>query len=269
MRRKFSVYQISAVAVAVSSMLLSVVRIIVLKNNIEINGSQSNYYYILKNTETITFLVFAGCFVLAYVVIGFLLGKKANAFMPFDSSPVVFSASLSGFMLLATGLYYSYQYITGQIVSGAKFAISLGMVFASVMFLDLALQKEGQKRKSVTYLRFVVCGYAIMRLVLDFVEQNRIPANSASIFHILGLISFMLFAVYEGIMEFNFKSMRAYIITGYLCVFFLIVYALPNLAITLLDYSLDPYILLSAVDIALAFYVLTRVYSVCAENHKS
>ena len=263
MKRRFSVYQISAFAVLLSTLILSVIRILVLKNNIELNGSEKGYYYILNNFETVTFLIFACCFAVIFAILGFVLGRKANSFIPFDSSPVVFSSSLCGFMFLATGLYYSYQFITGHNVSGSKFAISLSMIFASAMFLNLALQKEGQKRQSVTYLRFVVCLYSIIRLVLDFVEQNKMPTNSASAFHIISLITFMLFMVYEGKMDFDTKSMCPYIVSGYLCVFSMLLFALPNLVINLWDCSIDNYILLSAVDIAIAFFVYTRTYSVC------
>lgn len=269
MRHRLSVYQISALSVALASFLLAVIRIIVLKENIEPAGDAKGFYYILNNTETVVYLVFTCCFALAFTCVAFIIGKKANSFIPFDSSPVVFSSSLCGFMFLATGLYYSYQFFTDHSVSGSRFAIALSMVFASAMFLDLALLKEGKKRKSITYLRFIVCGYSILRLVLDFIEQNRHPANSAVSFHILSLIAFMLFIVYEGKLEFSPGSMRAYLISGYLCVLFMLVYAIPNLVITLMDITIDPYILFSAVDISIAFFVLTRTFSVCYTKPKS
>ncbi len=266
MRKKLSVFQISALAVALSSLLLSVMRVIVLKNNIEINetetAGQSVVYYIARNSETVVFLVFTCCFFVAFAALAFVLGKKANSFISFDSSPAVFASSLCGFMFLSTGLYYSYQYVTGN-GELSKFVISLAMVASSAMFLNMALQKEGKQRKSVLYLRFVVCGYAILRLILEFIEQNRRPTNSASAFHIISLIAFMLFIVYDSKTEFSQASMRPYLASGYSCILFMLIYAIPNLAITLLYKQIDPYILFSAADISLAFYAFSRVFSVC------
>ena len=137
MRKKLSVFQISALAVALSSLLLSVMRVIVLKNNIEINetetAGQSVVYYIAHNSETVVFLVFTCCFFVAFAALAFVLGKKANSFISFDSSPAVFASSLCGFMFLSTGLYYSYQYVTGN-GELSKFVISLAMVASSAMF---------------------------------------------------------------------------------------------------------------------------------------
>ncbi len=267
MRKKLSVYQMSALAVALASLVMSLIRVIILKNNIEIDGNQDGVYYILRNTETIVFLVFTCCFIVAFTVIAIIFGKKANSFISFDSSPAVFSSSLCGFMFLSTGLYYSYQFITGH-GELPEFVISVSMVLASAMFLNMALQKEGTVRKSVVYLRFAVCGYAIIRLLLDFIKQNSHPANSASVLHILSLIAFMLFIIYDGKTEFGSASMRQYLISGYLCIFFMLLYAIPNLVITLFDYSIDSYILFSAADISLAFYAFSRVFSVCRTCQK-
>ena len=264
MNRRISVYRLSALTVFAVSWLLSIVRIWVMEKNIEINDiSTGNVYFIEKNIETISFAVFSVCFTLAFIVLGIYLGKKANTMIDFENSPVVFSSALCGFMLLAIGLYYSYQYITTDRVGLGKFIVCLMMIAASVMFLYLSISKNGMKRTSLPVMRIIVCVYAIVRLVVDFIEQNSLPSNSALVFHILSLICFMLFMTYEGKSDFGEASMRFYLISGYLCVFFMMIFALPNLILTLGDYSMiDSYVLFSANDIVIAFYVFTRVYSV-------
>ncbi len=264
MNRRISVYRLSALTVFAVSVLLSIVRIWVMENNIEINDiSTGNVYFIEKNIETISFVVFSACFTVAFIVLGIYLGKKANAMIDFETSPVVFSSALCGFMLLAIGLYYSYQYITTDRIAFGKFLVCLAMIGASVMFLYLSISKNGMKRSALPVMRIIVCVYAILRLIVDFVEQNSMPSNSALVFHILSLICFMLFMVYEGKSDFGAASMRYYLITGYLCVFFMMIFALPNLILTLGLYSvIDSYVLFSANDLVIAFYVFTRVYSV-------
>ena len=264
MNRRISVYRLSALTVFAVSVLLAIVRIWVMEKNIEINDiSIGNVYFIEKNIETTAFVIFSICFTAAFIVLGFYLGKKANTFIDFETSPVVFSSALGGFMLLAIGLYYSYQYITTDRIAFGKFLTCLAMIGASVMFLYLSISKNGMKRASLPLMRIVVCVYAVLRLIVDFIEQNSIPSNSALVFHILSLICFMLFMVYEGKSDFRAASMRFYLISGYLCVFFMMIFALPNLVLTLGDYSMiDSYVLFSANDIVIAFYVFTRVYSV-------
>ena len=97
---------------------------------------------------------------------------------------------------------------------------------------------------------------------MDFVEQNSHPENSAVAFHIISLLLLMLFMVYEGKTVFGATLMRIYLTTGYLCIFTMLLYAVPNLFITIKNPVIDRYILFSAVDIVLALYVFTRTYSV-------
>lgn len=271
MNRRISIYQIAALTVFAVSALLSIVRISVVRKNIEI-GRDTNIYFIDKNTETIGFVIFSCCFAIAFIVLAIFMGKKANSFRDLESTPVIFSSALCGFMLMATGFYYSYQIIANGNNDTGRFLVCLLMICASIMFLYLAVSKDGMNKRLVPYMRIGVCLYAIVRLVVDFIEQNSFPSNSAIVYHILSLASFMLFMIYEGKADFGVASMRYYLITGYLCMFFMMLYALPNLVLTMHVYpSIDTYVLLSAVDIVIAFYVFTRVYSVTVvlnENHE-
>jgi hypothetical protein len=79
----------------------------------------------------------------------------------------------------------------------------------------------------------------------------------------------MLFMVYEGKTSFGVIAMRVYLTVGYLCIFTMLVYAVPNLVITIENPSLDKYILFSAVDIVLALYVFSRTYSVARGENEN
>lgn len=264
MNRNLSIYKITALAVLGVSVLISIIRIGILDKNIEIESvSTESIYFINRNSETIGFVIFCGCFVLAFIVLAFIIGKKADRFIDMETSPVVFSSALCGFMLMATGFYYSYLFLTTKDIETGKFIISLMMIFASVMFLYLALSKSGANKNIILFMRLIPALYAIVRLLVDFVEQNRLPENSAVAFHIISLVLLMIFMVYEGKSTFGTVAMRTYLAVGYLCVFFMMIYSVPNLFVTITKYpQLDKYILFSAVDIVLALYVFSRVYSV-------
>lgn len=268
MNRRISVYRLAALTVFAVSLLLSIVRIWVMEKNIEISDiTTGNVYFIEKNIETTVFVVFSVCFTVAFIVLGIFLGKKANTVIDSENSPVVFSSALCGFMLLAIGLYYTYQYFTTDRVAFGKLLICVMMIAASVMFLYFSISKNGMKKSTLSLMRIIVCLYAVVRLIVDFIAQNSLPSNSAIVFHILSLIFFMLFMVYEGKSDFGAASMRYYLVTGYLCVFFMMIFALPNLFLTLGDYSMiDSYVLFSANDLVIAFYAFTRVYSVARIN---
>lgn len=260
MNRNWSIYKISSLAVLIVSLLVSIIRIGVVEKNIEIDNAGG--YFIAKNSETVGFVVFTACFALAFGALAFIIGKKANRFIDMETSPVVFSSALCGFMLMSTGLYYSYLYLTADNMKTGKFIISIMMILASAMFLYLALAKNGIKKSVIPFMRLIPALYAIVRLLVDFVEQNSHPENSAVAFHIISLLLLMLFMVYEGKTVFGATSMRIYLTTGYLCIFTMLLYAVPNLFITIKNPAIDRYILFSAVDIVLALYVFTRTYSV-------
>ncbi|MDD4125145.1 MAG: hypothetical protein PHW77_05425 [Eubacteriales bacterium] len=267
MNRNWSIYKISALAVLTVSLLVSVIRIGVVEKNIEIDSTGG--YFIARNSETIGFVIFSACFALAFCVLAFIIGKKADKLIDMETSPVVFSSALCGFMLMSTGLYYSYMFLTTDNMKAGKFAISLMMILASVMFLYLALAKNGMKKHIIPFMRLIPAMYAIVRLLVDFVEQNSRPGNSAVVFHIMSLMLLMLFMVYEGKTSFGTTAMRTYLGIGYLCMFTMLLYSVPNLYITIRNPQLDKYILFSAVDIVLALYVFTRVYSVTREKSTS
>ncbi len=260
MNRNWSIYKISALVVLAVSLLVSIIRIGVVEKNIEISADGG--YYIDRNSETIGFVVFSACFALAFIALAFIIGKKANKFIDMENSPIIFSSALCGFMLMSTGLYYSYSYLTTDNMNSGKFAISLMMILASVMFLYLALSKSGVNKNIIPFMRLIPALYAIVRLLVDFVEQNSLPENSAVAFHIISLVLFMLFMVYEGKTSFGTAAMRSYLGVGYLCIFTMLLYSVPNLYITIRNPQMDKYILFSAVDIVLSLYVFTRVYSV-------
>lgn len=267
MGRNWSIYKISAMAVLIVSLLVSIIRIGVVDKNLELDNAGG--YFITKNSETIGFVIFSACFAVTFGVLAFIIGKKANKFIDMESSPVVFSSALCGFMLMATGFYYSYLYLTTSDMQAGRFIISIMMILASVMFLYLALAKNGVNKTIIPFMRLIPALYAIVRLLVDFVEQNSQPGNSAVAYHIISLIMLMLFMVYEGKTSFGVIAMRVYLTVGYLCIFTMLVYAVPNLVITIENPSLDKYILFSAVDIVLALYVFSRTYSVARGENEN
>ena len=101
MNRNWSIYKISSLAVLIVSLLVSIIRIGVVEKNIEIDNAGG--YFIAKNSETVGFVVFTACFALAFGALAFIIGKKANRFIDMETSPVVFSSALCGFMLMSTG----------------------------------------------------------------------------------------------------------------------------------------------------------------------
>ncbi len=264
MNRNLSIYKISSLVVLTVSLLISGIRTGILGKNIDIESvSKKNAYFIERNSETVGFVIFSVCFAVAFIALAIIIGKKAVKFIESEQSPVVFASALCGFMLMATGLYYSYLYFTTNAIATGKFIISVTMIAASVMFLYLALSKNDQYKTIIPVMRLIPIIYAFVRLLVDFVEQNSLPQNSAIAFHILSLAFLALFLVYDGKTVFGTIGMRAYLAIGYLCVFTLLVYSIPNLILTITKYpGLDRFILFSAVDIVLAFYVFARTYSV-------
>lgn len=270
MNQNWSIYKISALAVLIVSLLLSFIRIGVLEKNIEIDAAGA--YFIDRNSETVGFVIFTCCFALTFLVLALIIGKKANRFIDTENSPVVFSSALCGFMLMSTGLYYSYLYLASNSLqmNGGQFFVSILMILASALFLYLALAKSGVNKSALPFMRLIPALYAIVRLLVDFVVQNSLPENSATAFHILSLVLLMLFMVYEGKTSFGAAAMRTYLMVGYLCIFTMLLYSVPNLYITIKNPRIDRFILFSAVDIVLSMYVFTRVYSVArGEGEKS
>lgn len=110
MLRQRNRYKIFMAGVAAAAILLSVFRIVVMINHIQINTVGIDFY--LDRVPAVTaFDISAAAICIAAAVFSFFLGKTASRKLEYDTAAVIFTSALSGFMMLSSGLYLLYRFL--------------------------------------------------------------------------------------------------------------------------------------------------------------
>lgn len=272
MARSRNVYKLTSLLVLGVSAVFAAARIVVLVYNIELSGDNSGFgYYIAKTPTTVFFVIAVAVFSVGIILMSLLQTNK-NTVIPntcceeqtqsFAPPPIVFTSALSGFMLLSTGMYFILLFCIKKAFTAVDCIHGVLMVLSSLSFLCASLVKGAKTAELGRTLRIFPVILIIFRLITDFIKQNNYPTTSSASFHILSLVFLMMFLVYDAKNAINKVNYRLFYAASLLSAFFMYICAVPNIALSgfwLLE--MDEHILVSATDIVLASYAITRAYT--------
>ncbi len=242
------------------STVIAVFRATVVIFNMESQHTHS--YYLRDNFQTVSFTVVAVISLIALALLAVYVGKGKRVYCDSKSNEVVASSCMLAFMLLGTVIVYIVSAINQSNVENTVMEeLSVALAGASaVAILIISLGKC--KSEVMAWLTLVPFFWVVLRLLNDFMNTNSAPLSSSGAYHILSLVALVLYFLCEGKGFINKSSAVMYYLFGYISVFLLLVYSLPNLLIHCLGFfAFDYYATLSPLDLVVAGYICTRLAS--------
>ncbi len=275
MSKSFNQYKVTSLAVLFASVLLSVIRVAVLTNSVEISDAYAEPHYLISvNASTVSFAV---AFVaVAILTVLFVVLRFKNPFSVFEAirpgytvdlsvypPSVLFTTALNGFMLFSSGLYYIYLFFSERAFSVGFVILAILMVCSSIGFVYSAFIAKGKVVPGASvWFKVVPIFMGIYWLMYEFIAQNRYQVNSSAAIHIVGLVILMMFFTQDALNAADKLKQKSYYITAALLVLFLFVDAVPNLLLTCFwMFKLDDFVLLYAVELVLALYAFSKVFT--------
>ena len=255
-------YILFSVGVLTAALLLSVFRMIIMVKHMQINTVGIDYY--LQRSMTVTvFDVAAAVTCAVCVFFSVRMGRKARRKLEFDTSGVIFTSALVGFMLLSMGLYLCYRYFsTTGVISVWEMVPIVLAVLAAIPFFYYSSKHVVPVSTRCALLALIPVLLTGARLIVDYSAQKDYPTSAISVYHILSLGALSLFFLNEGKFGVGKGSPAAYMLFGSLSVVLLLVHALPSILLSAFwVLPMNDMDLFSAVDIACAAYILVRMAS--------
>ncbi|MDD4163827.1 MAG: hypothetical protein PHD46_01555 [Eubacteriales bacterium] len=260
-------------AVFIISIALSLFRVFIIMHNMEdIPTVDNTNYYLVDNDNTKYFAILTAVAVIVFFIISLFLNRIINNELAFGESSIIFTSSLSGFLLLGCVSYY-FLYFKSLPIKLTIFEtfIVIFAILSSVYFLANASKKAESGNKLIAWLSLAPITFYALRLLNDFIRQSTSPDASSTPYLLLSIIAFLLFFLSEGKFLSGTGSVRLYMFFGFCAILFSLIYSLPVLVLTSFWVLPGNYgILFSAADLTLALYVSAKICNLkCRECEKT
>lgn len=238
-------------------------------NNMDINPTAENAnYYLLDNAQTKYYSVLTMIAVIVFFVIALFLGRRMKNEIVFGESSIIFTSSLSGFLLLGCVSYYFLYFDEDSAkISALEICIIITAVLSTVYFIANASKKADSSNKIIAWFSLAPIAFFALRLLNDFIRQSTSPDASSTPYLLLSIIAFLLFFLTEGKFLSGSGNIKLYIFFGFVSILLSLIYSLPVLALTSFwvlpsDYTL----LFSAVDLTIALYISAKLCNLKCMN---
>lgn len=243
---------------------LSVYRVYVVSDNIDISPSQTDpTYYLKDNMQTKIFAVMAGFMLVLSLLAAFFVSRKTNNIISNGQPLIIFASSLNGFMIIGTVFYYMFYFRTEE--SKSSRMVSLIIIFAlvtAVYYLINASRKADTFCNPIAWLSLSPIVFFSLWLLFDFMKESTALAASSTPYLLLSLIFFILFFLTEGKSRVGKASIFLYTFFGLGGILFSLVYSIPTLLLA--SFWLFPTnftLLYSLIGVSTSIYVSARLFS--------
>jgi hypothetical protein len=244
-----------------SSLAIAVYRIYIITNNIEIDSVESQNYYLFDNAETYIFALLTAVIIAAFILAAVFLSRRLRNCLVFGEPSIIFTSSLSGFLLLGAVFYYIFYYT--EDTNGLSFldmAIIISAVISAIYLLLNASGKTECNGKAAAWFSLAPIAFFAFRLLNDFIRQSTTHNASSTNYLLLSLIAFLLFFLAESKFRIGTGSITLYIVFGFLSILLSLIYSLPTLILAAFWVFPTNYTMLySAIDLTLVMYIAARV----------
>ena len=255
--------------VIILSLALSVYRVLVIQNNIDVSPTAEDANYYLKDSdETVAFAVMTAVALVLFSCCAFFLRKKMSNKIEAAEPSVIFTSSLSGFLIVGCIFYYFFYFASD--VTQINFfitAIIITALISSVYFLLNASGKAQSRSKAIAWFSVGPIACYALRLLNEFMKRGTSHYPSSSVYLLLSIIAFMLFFLAEGKYKSGNGSVITYMLFGFLSIQLALTYSLPTLYLSAFwVFPTNSEMLYSAVDLTVAMYIASRLFQLkCAE----
>lgn len=249
-------------SVVLISVVMAALRTVVIAMNMESNVKDS--YYLPENLEVTAFSVVTAIFLLLFVFLAYSFSKKQT--FKLERS---FTAVPAGSLILAFSIIFAVAIQINTAFKAETLAMPvlelIALAFAllsAVKFLWSGLCYNKKVKDSIHALAALVpIFFSVFRLLNDFVRSSAAPMASSGSYHLIGLVAVLLYFMAEGRSYVGEFSAVSYYVFGYIAIYFLMVYALPNIILHCFVFCFDQITAYSVVDIGLAIYIAARLSS--------
>ncbi len=251
--------------VALVSFAMAVIRTVIIQYDMEKNGIENETYYLPDNTEVIVFTVAAVVFAILFVLCAVFFGRKHSVTLcrsygaaPAGSLTLAFALIGAAAVYIASIVRYGRESVT---VIGILILVTT--LLSAIKFIISGIRYDKTLKNNYHALAAIApIALCMLRLLGDFIRSSAAPLASSGAYHIVGLSAALVYFLTEGKSYVIKTSGAIYYSFGYLSVFFLLIYSVPNLFMHCFGFfEFDYYAAYSVVDIGLAVYILTRLSS--------
>ncbi len=255
--------KLRVVFIVAISVIMSALRTFIIANNME--NSAKDAYYLPESLEVTAFSVVSALILCICLYLAFAFGR--NKTVKLDRA---FSAVPAGSLVLAFSLIFAVatfinDFIKAEVkqASAMDVIVILLSVLTAVKFLwsGLFYNYKVKNESAHAVAALLPIFLSIFRILSDFVRASAAPTASSGAYHILGLVSVLLYFLVEGSSFVKKANGTLYYALGYISVYLLLVYALPNLILHCFVFCFNPQTSFSIVDIGIAIYVASRLSS--------
>lgn len=242
------------------SVIMALFRTTVIIFNMETDLNDS--YYLRNNHQTVTFAVGAVICIALLTVLAIYSGKGKRVVLKNESNLMFVSSCMLSFMIVGVAVIYGVSYFMNALANQSGLDI-MCVVFAVISAFAIILSRLRSFSAEInSVLALAPLLWTVLRLINDFMKSNTSPLSASGAYHILSLVFLVLYFMCRGKAFLSKGSGALYLLFGYCAVFFLSVYALPNLVMHCLGFFVFDYeASLSAVDIVIAAYVVSGIAS--------
>lgn len=244
------------------SVVLSFLRTMVIINNME-NNHNNHSYYLLDNFQSNSFSVLAVVCVPLFFVLAFLYGKGKKT-VPQASNLLNAAASCTlAFVIFGSFIIFASNFFSKpETLDVLNYVVAFLSVLSAATFLFTGV--EIRNKKLLSLLIVIPMLFTFFRLLADFLSTNSAPFANSGGYHLIGMAALFLYFLCEGKAYLSVGSAVYLYAYGYLSIFLLLVYAVPNLILHCLGFGVfyfDYNAALSVVDIVFVFYIAARLLS--------
>ncbi len=258
-----SVQKKRAVAVVSASVIMAALRALIVHLFMEKNAHSAETYSLPSNGAVIGFAAAAVLFVAVFALLAAKFGRKKTVSFGSDSLSVSVGSLVLGFTLIAEVIVCLQSLFQNEVssVSLAVAIIFLSLVCAVIFLLNvsdsLSKRLSGNTRAALAILPILLTA---IRLLGDFIRTNVMPFESSGAYHLISLVAVLLYFLCEGKSHSGSGSAGICLFFGFSAIFFLLIYAVPNIAnFCFGNFDFDYYSGFSLVDIATAVYIACRI----------
>ncbi|HAN21335.1 MAG: hypothetical protein A2Y15_07165 [Clostridiales bacterium GWF2_36_10] len=264
--------RIIIISVIVTSLAISIYRIFVIQNNMDICPKiDDSNYYLEDNFETYLFTVISIFIMLIFLLAALYLGRKIKNKLVCGEPSIIFSTSLSSFIILGSLFFYIFYFAETIELTTLRVFILISAFISSIYFLVNASRKADTCCNLITWLSLAPVATFALRLLNDFIRQSTTPDASSTHFLLISIIAFLLFFLTESKFKAGNGNMTLYIIFGFATILFSLIYTIPTIILSAFWYLPTNYTTLySVVDLSLALYIATRlIHLECIEYNSA
>lgn len=241
------------------SVVMAVLRTVLINSKMEKAQAFSDYY-LPKTFSTNAFTVGAFACIGLFAVLALLACKGKRAVPDKKNSTVSAASCMLAFIQFGTVIIFVITYAASPFeITGLQFITLLLSVLSGGVFLASAVKFFNEK----VLAAFALCPMflSVFRLLHDFISTNAAPLANSGAYHITGLVALMLFFLCLGKAYVSKGSAALYYFFGYIAVFLLLVYAVPDLILNcfVVSFSFGYESALSVADIVIAVYICTNL----------